>query len=678
MLLIITLFLSTLPAPVHAATQTHIFSESIDALSLRMPKDDVDLEVRSYNEEGWTAWQRFTIEKEFDPLLRETSLVLFPTAASTVEIRGTTMQYTMHPIKLANRPVPSSHQILAGPLQRSPQIISRRQWGADDTFLFEGVPSERSDLVDRGNGTPNEAGTGTPSNRITDCEEAHRKFPNEFRAQHTVTEDSTGKTYRWPLQYSATVRLLVVHHTALQVTGDARSGIERMQALYAYHSNSRGWGDIGYHYVIDEGGQIYEGKYGGQGVVGGHVFCGNIGTVGIALMGNFEIEKPSQEQMKSLQWLLDDLTKHYDIQLDKAVIFHGKPLPVIVGHRDLISTDCPGYYVKETLEQIRMHVRNGDLLASVKFPEPVKKKRTVRIADTPAKRTSRAKYAQPRRVQRNLNRQSSQLLRRKLRDVKEKYSSQESAAPPKGQTVFHATRVHKRPKPTTKNLMLRIRLESQEGGQTTCREIDVAHIASLYRGTLQCVEHDGESLLINTLSLEEYLWGLSEEPDSEPWEKQRAFAIAARSYAVYYMDQQHRKFPNKPYDGSDSPATFQAYQGHAFEKNNPQWVRAVKDTEFQVLRFKGEVLRVPYFSSSDGRTRSPSEAGWNNFPFAEIFFSKPDPWCSGKKLSGHGVGMSGCGAKGQASEGKTAEEILQYYYPGTTLEKIPTSTSEPS
>ena len=35
--------------------------------------------------------------------------------------------------------------------------------------------------------------------------------------------------------------------------------------------------------------------------------------------------------------------------------------------------------------------------------------------------------------------------------------------------------------------------------------------------------------------------------------------------------------------------------------------------------------------------------------------------------SGHGVGMSGCGARGQANEGKSYEQILQYYYPGATV-----------
>jgi len=79
-------------------------------------------------------------------------------------------------------------------------------------------------------------------------------------------------------------------------------------------------------------------------------------------------------------------------------------------------------------------------------------------------------------------------------------------------------------------------------------------------------------------------------------------------------------------------------------------------------------VKAAYFSSDNGRTRSPAENGWKYFPHEEVFSSKPDPWCAGMPLAGHGVGMSGCGAKGQAKEGRTAEEILEYYYPGTTIE----------
>lgn len=191
-----------------------------------------------------------------------------------------------------------------------------------------------------------------------------------------------------------------------------------------------------------------------------------------------------------------------------------------------------------------------------------------------------------------------------------------------------------------------------------------------YRGILECRIHDGTFLLINELPLEQYMAGLAEEPDTEPWEKQRAFGIAARTYAAYYMQEKHRKFPGKPYDGSDSPAEFQVYGGVSFEDKNPRWLNAAKDTAHQVLAVDGVIIRPPYFSVSNGRTLSPSEIGWNSFPFAEVFASKPDPWCEGMTQRGHGVGMSGCGAEAQANDGKTAEEILGYYYPGTDIAEI--------
>ncbi len=94
---------------------------------------------------------------------------------------------------------------------------------------------------------------------------------------------------------------------------------------------------------------------------------------------------------------------------------------------------------------------------------------------------------------------------------------------------------------------------------------------------------------------------------------------------------------------------------------------AVADTANLLLTKSNQIIKPPYFSSDDGRTKNPDDVGWTTFPFKEIFASKADPWCKGMENRGHGVGMSGCGAEGQANEGKTAEEILRYYYPGTVL-----------
>jgi hypothetical protein len=212
-----------------------------------------------------------------------------------------------------------------------------------------------------------------------------------------------------------------------------------------------------------------------------------------------------------------------------------------------------------------------------------------------------------------------------------------------------------------------VRIDAQSGVNTIA---SWSRATNRFRGVLECRIIDDQLVLINELSLEDYLKGLAEEPDSEPYEKQRAFAIAARSYAAYYLQPLHRKFPEMPYDGDDSPARFQSYGGVYFEEQNPRWVQAVESTAGKVVTKNGLLVKTPYFSADDGRTRSPEEVGWNRFPFEEIFESKPDPWCQGLPMNGHGVGMSGCGAKGQAKTGKTGEEIIQYYYEGIQIQQL--------
>ena len=589
----------------------------------------------------------------------------------------------------------------------TPHVFSRAEWGADESLLFR-VPAATSSASSVSSVSVQEDNGAAVSERVKDCEEAQQNFPEEFRVKRRETTDGNGNRYRWPLSYMSSVKMLVVHHTAVKVDGDKRSGAERVQALYQYHAVTLGWGDIGYHYLIDEDGKIYEGKTGGKGVVGGHAYCSNIGTIGIALLGNFEVEQPTQTQLKSLQWLLYDLADTYNIDLTKKVAFHGKTFSPIVRHGDLLATACPGYFVAESMSQIRSHVESGNLFASVKLPAArsvvAVRKRTSPAALTRAARLSRAKAAMPRRVQRVLDSRASRLLLRKLRadtlpasstssivrqssfvSSKKSASSRASVSPkirirlsysgskaevllPSGKKALLAqdgsTCVLSQDGKVTKRDA--IRLEAADG-IFTIQSWERA--ANRFRGTLECRVIDGTLALINELPLETYLHGLAEEPDTEPYEKQRAFAIAARTYAAYYLSSDHRKFPDMPYDGDDSPATFQKYGGVAFEEDNPRWQEAVDSTSNQVLTVGGAVIRAPYFSADDGRTRSPAEIGWNTFPFAEIFASKEDPWCEGETLRGHGVGMSGCGAEGQANEGKTAEQILQYYYPGTVLKR---------
>lgn len=710
---------------------------------------------------------------------------------------------------------------------------TRSEWGANDSYLFASgreVETSQSDVdTSKGDNGVSIGGSGQPDRRVKDCEDAVKNYPEEFKTTSTLKKDPNGQSYLWPLQYSSKVRLLTVHHSALAVKGDPRSAAERVRALYKYHAINKSWGDIGYNFVIDEDGVVYEGRKGGHGVVGGHAYCNNVGTIGVVLLGNFEVETPIQAQVRGLQHLLRDLAMEYDIDLDRSVTFHGKTYSSpIVGHNDLLSTQCPGYALDVAFSQMVSNVRTGNLLASVDFP---------------ALRVSSSSSSAPSRVQVTsvglaegltfTGRTSIAINPSGKQRLSFTYTASESGAyegkkiaevhlsSPKIQllvddginwipvtkgillptdlpahetaniqlivvapvdtgnfqmdiggqhfTIAVAGRrartgefinpfsgnpmntVHPTQEKKSTKLVPRVRPQSRQqgsffshltpdpspapmlgrgensirirlttSGSPTIRfprkgtlgsmpvvagttisllmkgneciamkngerltssailrlaplRSDVLNVQGLsgknrsYLGTLECRILGGVLTLINELPLEDYMAGLAEEPDSEPYEKQRAFAIAARTYAQYYLSSDHRKFPGQPYDGSDNPANFQSYAGTEFTGNNPNWQRAVESTTGKVLRYNGQLIKPPYFSSDDGRTRSPAEAGWKNFPFAEIFKSKSDVWCIGLTLRGHGVGMSGCGAQGQALQGRSAEQILQYYYPGTSI-----------
>ncbi len=813
--------------PPHAAPSQLVqsFNPSIDALSVG--GEEINLEVSGLTGDSWSPWTKLTKDAEDDPLSTESNLVIFGHAVSQVRLRGENLSVALHPIRIAADPVHYSVASLTN--VGTPKILSRVDWGANESLLYDGKAVTASgDASDANplNGNGSEALTQS-AGRVQDCNLMQQRYPAEFRIARVKTTDANGQHLRWPQQYSPGIRLVVIHHTSEQVSGDARPGVERMRAIYQYHAVSRGWGDIGYHYVIDETGQIYQGRAGGEYVVGGHAYCNNIGTLGIALMGNFEVEDPTQAQAQSLQWLLDTLGKEYNIDYTRNVLFHGKSLPPIVGHRDLLSTSCPGYTLYNALDQIRANVRGGNIGATVNFPLPPSptsspassSASSSRIPPPPADhrysgvayglsaigstaisgrpgmdvqvtlqyRTGNTTVA-PQAFLGNVFRSSPDIglwivrggglvrvgktllspaaipamgsqtitlqirlpLARgdttlKLGGVVYTLSSEgmrlkipggptsasqgyvlptitSSSSSSSSSSVYVPVTPIQSSSAATMPQTIRVRLtdESLSGGTETLSILSRSIVngqtlsagtitlqssgndcvgtlngkviasgivridagggsnaitswqksGNRFHGVLECRVLNGGLTFIDELPLEAYMAGISEEPDTEPAAKQEAFAIAARTYAAYWMLPAHRKFPGLPYDASDNPAEFQAFSGAVFEGKNPRWVSIIQKTAGEVLTINGEVLRIPYFSSDDGRTRSPAEVGWTNFPHAEIFSSKPDPWCKGFPLSGHGVGMSGCGAKGQAYEGKGALEILRYYYPGAAVQKF--------
>jgi hypothetical protein len=182
----------------------------------------------------------------------------------------------------------------------------------------------------------------------------------------------------WPTAF-VQPSLLVVHHTATD--GDLGDAEADVRAIYAYHAVTQGWGDIGYHLLIDSSGQVYEGRRGrepdGRGqreivsenLVGGHALDYNYGSVGIALLGNYQVRQPSPVMLDALVDALAFVAQRagigpatvaaYPRARGDGTVLWRDALNTLSGHRDCIPTECPGDNVYDLLPGIRERVQEA-------------------------------------------------------------------------------------------------------------------------------------------------------------------------------------------------------------------------------------------------------------------------------------------------------------------------------
>jgi hypothetical protein len=155
--------------------------------------------------------------------------------------------------------------------------------------------------------------------------------------------------------YAPAVRFAIVHHTAGQNSYTRADAPAIVRAIQVYHVQGNGWNDIGYNYLVDRFGTVYEGRYGGvdRNVVGAHARGFNTGSTGIALLGTFGGADPTAAAERSLTrllaWRLD--LAHVDPAGMLTVISGGSErwvagapvlLRAVSGHRDTGFTECPG------------------------------------------------------------------------------------------------------------------------------------------------------------------------------------------------------------------------------------------------------------------------------------------------------------------------------------------------
>ncbi len=206
---------------------------------------------------------------------------------------------------------------------------------------------------------------------------------DEWGADENLRFDRRGNEI-WPPEFHP-VQTMTVHHTATK--NDDSDPEATVRAIYRYHAVDRGWGDIGYHYLIDEAGVVYEGRWSGETstpcgtsgggrefahdptdklVTAGHTGGYNSGNMGAAVLGTFTTASdpsPKAAAVDALESLLAEFAMRHELD-PHAVVDYVNPVDgatktvnMISGHRDWTSTECPGANLYALLPDIRDAVK---------------------------------------------------------------------------------------------------------------------------------------------------------------------------------------------------------------------------------------------------------------------------------------------------------------------------------
>ena len=188
------------------------------------------------------------------------------------------------------------------------------------------------------------------------------------RAQWGADESMKGND---PPVY-APIRRLALHHTA-GAEGDDPAATVR--AIFAYHTQSNGWNDIGYNFLVDSTGRIYEGRLAraynsgeiptgedldNRGVIGAHISGNNTGTVGVALLGNFAAEdSPTTPAIAAAERVFAWKADRHDVDVLGTTTWTSGERSTLIGHRDAGATACPGDRLYDRLPTMRQRIASA-------------------------------------------------------------------------------------------------------------------------------------------------------------------------------------------------------------------------------------------------------------------------------------------------------------------------------
>jgi hypothetical protein len=162
---------------------------------------------------------------------------------------------------------------------------------------------------------------------------------------HTRSEWQPAALIRSRLDPMGKIYRITVHHSAILLRSQSESAAaDQIRSIQNTHMKKEGCGDIGYHFLIDPSGRIWQGRelrYQGAHARGDN----NRGNIGICVLGNFmrgrDGQRPTAAELEALENLIASLAQRHGVAQDQ-----------IFCHSDLVNTQCPGPYLRSEVDRI--------------------------------------------------------------------------------------------------------------------------------------------------------------------------------------------------------------------------------------------------------------------------------------------------------------------------------------
>lgn len=318
------------------------------AHGVEMGHDAIGMQARTRQDGRWTGWTTIDYHDEHGP--------------DPDSLEG-------------QRSRPGSEPLLVGEVEKVQVRVSTRRAAPADMRLAVIDPGEATrsarqvaaidtaDLDGRAGGSD----TVPASYAVTAEDDAGNESTDQvaLAAVETTSKPKIFSRAQWgadermrdaPSLHYGEVHAAFVHHT-VNANDYTRAQVPAiLRGIYAYHTRSRGWSDVGYNFLVDRFGRIWEGRYGGvdRPVVGAHTLGYNENSFAMSAIGNFEVAKPTAKIVKAYGRLFAwKLSLHGVSAGSTKQWVASRNFAAINGHRDADSTACPGKYLYRKLDRIR-------------------------------------------------------------------------------------------------------------------------------------------------------------------------------------------------------------------------------------------------------------------------------------------------------------------------------------